>query len=163
MHRRLTDNMWKKEIKLNKYLKSLKKQLSLIYSEDDAEYIIDMVDNRVNSYLRDNPSASMEDIQEYIIHDNELMEFGLENIDPIILEQNIGCTAKEKKKSVITLSIAGCILLLFVIWGIYNIIYSKQTAMAYYTEEIIDYGDIPSTEETDSTDFSSESSSESTE
>ena len=69
--------MWQKEIKLNKYLKSLKKQLSLIYSEDEAEYIIDMVNDRVNSYLRDNPSASMEDIQEYIIHDNELMEFGL--------------------------------------------------------------------------------------
>ena len=155
--------MWQKEIKLNKYLKSLKKQLSLIYSEDEAEYIIDMVNDRVNSYLRDNPSASMEDIQEYIIHDNELMEFGLENIDPTILEQNIDCTAKEKKKSVIILSIAGCILLLFVIWGIYNIIYSKQTAMAYYTEEITVLDETVYPDETDSTDFSSESSSESVE
>lgn len=155
--------MWQKEIKLNKYLKSLKKQLSLIYSEDDAEYIIDMVDDRVDSYLRDNPSASMKDIQEYIIHDNELMEFGLENIDPTILEQNIGCTAKEKKKSVITLSIAGCILLLFVIWGIYNIIYSKQTAMAYYTEEITVLDETVYPDETDSTEFSSESSAESAE
>ena len=127
--------MWQKEIKLNKYLKSLKKQLSLIYSEEETEYIIDMVNDRVNSYLRDNPSASMEDIKKYIINDNELMEFGLENIDPKILEQSIDCAAKEKKKSVIILSIAGCTLLLFVIWGIYNIIYSKQTAMAYYTEE----------------------------
>lgn len=155
--------MWQKEIKLNKYLKSLKKQLSLIYSEDEAEYIIDMVNDRVNSYLRDNPSASMEDIQEYIIHDNELMEFGLENIDPTILEQNIDCTAKEKKKSVIILSIAGCILLLFVIWGIYNIIYSKQTAMAYYTEEITVLDETVYPDETDSTESSSEFSSESTE
>lgn len=155
--------MWQKEIKLNKYLKSLKKQLSLIYSEDEAEYIIHMVNDRVNSYLRDDPSASMEDIKKYIINDNELMEFGLENIDPKILEQSIDCAAKEKKKSVIILSIAGCTLLLFVIWGIYNIIYSKQTAMAYYTEEITVLDETVYPDETDSTEFSSELSSESAE
>ena len=50
-----------------------------------------------------------------------------------------------------------------IINGIYNIIYVKQNSIAYYTEEITILDETVYPDETDSTEFSSESSSESAE
>lgn len=149
--------------KINNYLKLIRKQLLLVYSEEETDNIINMLNEQTHNFITDHPSASIEEIQKYIMDNDQFIKYGLENIDPEIIGSNIDKASRLRKRTKVISIIAVIILGVFVAGGIYNVIYVKEHSIAYYTEEIIDYGDIPSTNETDSTEFSSESSSELTE
>lgn len=149
--------------KINNYLKSIRKQLSLIYSEEETDNIINMLNEQTHNFITDHPSASIEELQEHLMNNDQFVKYGLENIDPKVIERDIDITRRLRKRAKVISIIALIIFGVFVAGGIYNVIYVKQNSIAYYTEEIIDYGDIPSTDETDSTEFSSESPSESVE
>lgn len=116
-----------------------------------------MLQEQTDYFAKKYPSASAQEIQAFITRNDQFIKDELDNIDPEILERTITRTSKTKKRTTIILIIAVIILCMFVASGIYNIIVVKQHAVAYYTEEIIDYGDIPSTDETDSTEYTSES------
>lgn len=155
--------MWHRKRRIRKYLKLLKEQLALIYSDNETEEIVRMVYEQINIYFQEHPSASIEEIQRYVINNNDLMEYGLNNIDSVALEKKIEYRKKIERRTSIVLIIALLFLCCCIVNGIYNIIYVKQNSIAYYTEEIIVLDETVYPDETDSTEFSSEPSSESTE
>lgn len=81
--------MWHRKRRIRKYLKLLKEQLALIYSDNETEEIVRMVYEQINIYFQKHPSASIEEIQKYVINNNDLMEYGLNNIDSVALEKKI--------------------------------------------------------------------------
>lgn len=149
--------------KIKRYLKSIQYQLLLIYSKEDVQAIMNIIYDHVDMLLSQNPAASEEDIKQSICDTGDFVKAGLEDIDIPVLIQKVEQATKLKKKKK-WIGMAGITLIVvFVLYCIHSIMYARSVMPAYITEEIIDYGDIPSTEETDSIDFSSESSSESTE
>lgn len=161
--RRKNSNMWHRKRRICKYLKLLKEQLLLIYSDNESEKIMRMVHEQINVYLQEHPSASIEELQRYVINNNDLMEYGLNNIDLAVLEKKIEYRKKIERRTSVVLIIALFFLCYSIINGIYNIICVKQNSIAYYTEEITILDETVYPDETDSTEFSSESSSESAE
>ena len=53
--------------KINNYLKSIRKQLSLVYSEEETDNIINMLNEQTHNFITDHPSASIEELQEHLI------------------------------------------------------------------------------------------------
>ena len=86
--------MWHRKRRICKYLKLLKEQLLLIYSDNESEKIMRMVHEQINVYLQEHPSASIEELQRYVINNNDLMEYGLNNIDLATLEKKLNIEKK---------------------------------------------------------------------
>ena len=83
-----------------KYLKNMKYQLSLVYSKEDVRAIMDIIQEHVNIFLEQNPSASEENIKQCICEIGDFVQAGIENIDFHTLMQKIEVTNRAKKKSI---------------------------------------------------------------
>ena len=83
-----------------KYLKNMKYQLSLVYSKEDVRAIMDIIQEHVNIFLEQNPSASEENIKQCICEIGDFLQVGIENIDFHTLMQKIEVTNRAKKKSI---------------------------------------------------------------
>ncbi len=81
-----------------KYLKNMKYQLSLVYSKEDVRAIMDIIQEHVNIFLEQNPSASEENIKQCICEISDFVQAGIENIDFHTLMQKIEVTNRAKKK-----------------------------------------------------------------
>ena len=81
-----------------KYLKNMKYQLSLVYSKEDVRAIMDIIQEHVNIFLEQNPSASEENIKQCICEIGNFVQVGIEDIDfhTLKIEELIG----QKKKSI---------------------------------------------------------------
>lgn len=81
-----------------KYLKNMKYQLSLVYSKEDVRAIMDIIQEHVNIFLEQNPSASEEIIKQCICEIGNFVQVGIEDIDfhTLKIEELIG----QKKKSI---------------------------------------------------------------
>ena len=149
--------------KINNYLKNMKYQLSLVYSKEDVRAIMDIIQEHVNIFLEQNPSASEENIKQCICEIGDFVQVGIENIDFHTLMQKIEVTNRAKKRKVYITAIAMTAIILFIVYCIRDIIYTKSIAPAYVTETIVVLDETIYPDETDPTEFSSESSSESVE
>ena len=146
-----------------KYLKNMKYQLSLVYSKEDVRAIMDIIQEHVNIFLEQNPSASEENIKQCICEIGDFVQAGIENIDFHTLMQKIEVTNRAKKRKVYITAIAMTTIILFVVYCICDIIYTKSIAPAYVIETIVVLDETIYPDETDPTEFPSESSSESVE
>ena len=81
-----------------KYLKNMNYQLSLVYSKEDVRAIMDIIQEHVNIFLEQNPSASEENIKQCICEIGNFLQVGIEDIDfhTLKIEELIG----QKKKSI---------------------------------------------------------------
>lgn len=86
--------------KIKNYLKNMKYQLSLVYSKEDVRAIMDIIQEHVNIFLEQNPSASEENIKQCICEIGDFVQAGIENIDFHTLMQKIEVTNRAKKKSI---------------------------------------------------------------
>ena len=86
--------------KIKNYLKNMKYQLSLVYSKEDVRAIMDIIQEHVNIFLEQNPSASEENIKQCICEIGDFLQVGRENIDFHTLMQKIEVTNRAKKKSI---------------------------------------------------------------
>ena len=84
-----------------KYLKNMKYQLSLVYSKEDVRAIMDIIQEHVNIFLEQNPSASEENIKQCICEIGDFVQVGIENIDFHTLMQKIEVTNRAKKEKYI--------------------------------------------------------------
>ena len=84
--------------KIKNYLKNLKNQLSLDYSKEDVRAIMDIIQEHVNIFLEQNPSASEENIKQCICEIGDFLQVGIENIDFHTLMQKKKKTKQTKKK-----------------------------------------------------------------
>ena len=75
--------------KIKNYLKNMKYQLSLVYSKEDVRAIMDIIQEHVNIFLEQNPSASEENIKQCICEIGDFLQVGIENIDFHTLMQKI--------------------------------------------------------------------------
>lgn len=84
--------------KIKNYLKNMKYQLSLVYSKEDVRAIMDIIQEHVNIFLEQNPSASEENIKQCICEIGNFVQVGIEDIDfhTLKIEELIG----QKKESV---------------------------------------------------------------
>lgn len=124
---------------------------------------IDIIQEHVNIFLEQNPSASEENIKQCICEIGDFVQVGIENIDFHTLMQKIKVTNRAKKRKVYITAIAMTTIILFVVYCICDIIYTKSIAPAYVTETIVILDETIYPDETDPTEFPSESSSESVE
>lgn len=124
---------------------------------------IDIIQEHVNIFLEQNPSASEENIKQCICEIGDFVQVGIENIDFHTLMQKIEATNRAKKRKVYITAIAMTTIILFVVYCICDIIYTKSIAPAYVTETIVVLDETIYPDETDPTEFPSESSSESVE
>lgn len=85
-------------VAIKKYLKNMKYQLSLVYSKEDVRAIMDIIQEHVNIFLEQNPSASEEIIKQCICEIGNFVQVGIEDIDfhTLKIEELIG----QKKKSI---------------------------------------------------------------
>lgn len=85
-------------VAIKKYLKNMKYQLSLVYSKEDVRAIMDIIQEHVNIFLEQNPSASEENIKQCICEIGNFVQVGIEDIDfhTLKIEELIG----QKKKSI---------------------------------------------------------------
>lgn len=76
----------------------MKYQLSLVYSKEDVRAIMDIIQEHVNIFLEQNPSASEEIIKQCICEIGNFVQVGIEDIDfhTLKIEELIG----QKKKSI---------------------------------------------------------------
>ncbi len=81
-------------------LKNMKYQLSLVYSKEDVRAIMDIIQEHVNIFLEQNPSASEENIKQCICEIGDFVQAGIENIDFHTLMQKIEVTNRAKKRKV---------------------------------------------------------------
>ena len=81
-----------------KYLKNMKYQLSLVYSKEDVRAIMDIIQEHVNIFLEQNPSASEENIKQCICEIGDFVQAGIENIDFHTLMQKIEELIGQKRK-----------------------------------------------------------------
>lgn len=81
-----------------KYLKNMKYQLSLVYSKEDVRAIMDIIQEHVNIFLEQNPSASEENIKQCICEIGDFLQVGIENIDFHTLMQKIEKLIGQKRK-----------------------------------------------------------------
>ena len=88
-----------------KYLKNMKYQLSLVYSKEDVRAIMDIIQEHVNIFLEQNPSASEENIKQCICEIGDFVQAGIENIDFHTLMQKIEVTNRAKKRKVYIIAI----------------------------------------------------------
>lgn len=140
----------------------MKYQLSLVYSKEDVRAIMDIIQEHVNIFLEQNPSASEENIKQCICEIGDFVQVCIEDIDFHTLMQKIEELIGQKRKVYIT-AIAMTTIILFVVYCICDIIYTKSIAPAYVTETIVVLDETIYPDETDPTEFPSESSSESVE
>ena len=84
--------------KIKNYLKNMKYQLSLVYSKEDVRAIMDIIQEHVNIFLEQNPSASEENIKQCICEIGNFVQVGIEDIDfhALKIEELIG----QKKESI---------------------------------------------------------------
>ena len=87
--------------KIKNYLKNMKYQLSLVYSKEDVRAIMDIIQEHVNIFLEQNPSASEENIKQCICEIGDFVQAGIENIDFHTLMQKIEVTNRAKKEKYI--------------------------------------------------------------
>lgn len=88
-------------VAIKKYLKNMKYQLSLVYSKEDVRAIMDIIQEHVNIFLEQNPSASEENIKQCICEISDFVQVGIENIDFHTLMQKIEVTNRAKKEKYI--------------------------------------------------------------
>ena len=86
--------------KIKNYLKNMKYQLSLVYSKEDVRAIMDIIQEHVNIFLEQNPSASEENIKQCICEIGDFLQVGIENIDFHTLMQKIEELIGQKKESI---------------------------------------------------------------
>lgn len=79
----------------------MKYQLSLVYSKEDVRAIMDIIQEHVNIFLEQNPSASEENIKQCICEISDFVQVGIENIDFHTLMQKIEVTNRAKKEKYI--------------------------------------------------------------
>ena len=91
--------------KIKNYLKNMKYQLSLVYSKEDVRAIMDIIQEHVNIFLEQNPSASEENIKQCICEIGDFVQAGIENIDFHTLMQKIEVTNRAKKRKVYIIAI----------------------------------------------------------
>lgn len=84
--------------KIKNYLKNMKYQLSLVYSKEDVRAIMDIIQEHVNIFLEQNPSASEENIKQCICEIGDFLQVGIENIDFHTLMQKIEELIGQKRK-----------------------------------------------------------------
>ena len=87
-------------VAIKKYLKNMKYQLSLVYSKEDVRAIMDIIQEHVNIFLEQNPSASEENIKQCICEIGDFLQVGIENIDFHTLMQKIEELIGQKKESI---------------------------------------------------------------
>ena len=63
--------------KIKNYLKNMKYQLSLVYSKEDVRAIMDIIQEHVNIFLEQNPSASEENIKQCICEIGDFVQAGI--------------------------------------------------------------------------------------
>ena len=146
---------------INKYLKLIRKRLLSVCSEDETDKVIESIQEETEDFIADHPSASIKEIQEFIMCDDQFLRQKFDDIDPEVFIRELKKANRIKKRTVVIIGISLIILCAAIINGLYNIKAVKDSSIAYYTEEIVDYGDIPSTDETDLTEYTSELFSES--
>lgn len=149
--------------KIKRYLKSIQYQLLLIYSKEDVQAIMNIIYDHVDMLLSQNPTASEEDIKQSICETGDFVKAGLEDIDIPVLIQKVEQTTKLKKKKKWIRTIGITLIIVFTLYCVHSIMYARSVMPAYITEEIIVLDETVYPDETDSTEFSSESSSESVE
>ena len=86
--------------KIKNHLKNMKYQLSLVYSKEDVRAIMDIIQEHVNIFLEQNPSASEENIKQCICEIGDFLQVGIENIDFHTLMQKIEELIGQKKESI---------------------------------------------------------------
>lgn len=149
--------------KIKRYLKSIQYQLLLIYSKEDVQAIMNIIYDHVDMLLSQNPTASEEDIKQSICETGDFVKAGLEDIDIPVLIQKVEQTTKLKKKKKWIRTIGITLIIVFTLYCVHSIMYARSVMPAYITEEIIVLDETVYPDETDSTEFSSESPSESAE
>ena len=135
----------------------------LIYSKEDVQAIMNIIYDHVDMLLSQNPTASEEDIKQSICETGDFVKAGLEDIDIPVLIQKVEQTTKLKKKKKWIRTIGITLIIVFTLYCVHSIMYARSVMPAYITEEIIVLDETVYPDETDSTEFSSESSSESVE
>ena len=146
---------------IEKYIEGLKPQLLIAYSSDDVNNILDIIRNEIEDFVSDNPSATMNDIEIYIKSNiSDFMQAGAQNIESSIFKEKLIRNHLEKRKNKLIIGIVATLVLILAVYCIYDLYIIKKYSPAYVTEEItvLDETVYPNT-----TEFSSESSSESAE
>ena len=149
---------------IEKYIDGLKPKLLIAYSSDDVNNILDIIRNEIESFVSDNPSATMNDIEIYIKSNiNDFMQAGAQNIESSIFKEKLIRNHLEKKKNKLIIGIVATLILILAAYCIYDLYIIKKYSPAYVTEEITVLDETVYPDETDSTEFSSGLSSESAE
>ncbi len=88
--------------KIKNYLKNMKYQLSLVYSKEDVRAIMDIIQEHVNIFLEQNPSASEENIKQCICEIGDFVQVGMKTLFSPIKDR--GTDRAKKGKFILYLS-----------------------------------------------------------
>ena len=73
------DNNLSKKIDI--LLLDIKKQLLLVYSENDTQEIMTLIQEHINNFMIEKPSATIEDIKNCVYNMGDFIQSGLYDID----------------------------------------------------------------------------------
>ena len=127
------------KFEINRYLRSQKKKLSFIYTQDEIDDILHRLNEYIYDFIQNNPSASMDELEKHLNAADELIQTKLENKSAISIKSQVISTNRIKKKFKIISIALFLTLVIFMIFYTSEIIYVKNTTPAYVIEEIQEF------------------------
>lgn len=127
------------KFEINRYLRSQKKKLSFIYTQDEIDDILHRLNEYIYDFIQNNPSASMDELEKHLNAADELIQTKLENKSAISIKSQVISTNRIKKKFKIISIVLFLTLVIFMIFYTSEIIYVKNTTPAYVIEEIQEF------------------------
>lgn len=82
---------------INKYLKLIRKRLLSVCSEDETDKVIESIQEETEDFIADHPSASIKEIQEFIMCDDQFLRQKFDDIDPEVFIRELKKANRIKK------------------------------------------------------------------
>lgn len=143
------------KIQIYIYIKKIRRQLLSLYPDNQASKICNMFFQESVNYVKKHPTTNFEELINNIGITDKLL-----NIEPYKIDEEITIKNKLQNKFKITICISLIVLGAFTTYIAHSIIVAKQHSVAYVEEEIKVLYETTYPDETDFTEYTSESFSE---
>ena len=102
------------KLNITLYLHQIRRQLLIAYSETESEELLQYIHEQINLFLLDNPSASMHNVEEYVVNLGDFTLSKLENNPSASIEKIIKQAQTVRKRAhLIILVTLFCLITLF--------------------------------------------------
>lgn len=118
------------------YLKDIKKQLLLTHPKEETASIIEMLQTSINEFIKDNPTATMEDLTMHFSDYTSLNDIELYNTDSKILEEKLNHSRTIKRIAAVILFLVILAFIIYVVLYVKSYIDVQNAIPAYEVIEI---------------------------